>query len=350
MSKTKYRIKKLSEFKKDYTADVYGDYLVDGTWFNTSNMRHLCGVELTDVEARLLLSSEKNRALLTLSNGPAGKHNEWHFSRGMITEIKTTKKSYLKDMSNTKTKYRIKTSKELANDYITDCDGDYLVGDKIWFNTGGMSHLYGVELTDSEACQILSLDKDDNVRLDLQNGPAGKDNHWLFTRGMITEIKTTKKSKDMKETTQTISRQGLESIYNVACDNWKDKIAVDITADKPFAKEYEISNDYISKMFKASSAEQKAVLIAAGLKDPTEKVSRYAKITSCGAGRENSLLPFQLDMGDQSPLEILIGAGLVSSEYKQKCLISVTNKCDVVPEVLFNVEDRDWMIVFKKKS
>jgi hypothetical protein len=125
---------------------------------------------------------------------------------------------------------------------------------------------------------------------------------------------------------------------------------VDITADKPFAKEYEISNDYVSNMFKASSAEQKAVLIAAGLKDPTEKISRYAKITSYGAGRENILLPFQLDMGDQSPLEILIGAGLVSSEYKQRCLISVTNGSNVVPEVIFNVEDRDWMIVFKKKS
>lgn len=252
MSNTKYRIKTLKEFKKDYTADDCGDYLVDGTWFNTSNMRHLCGVELTDVEARLLLSSEKNRALLTLSNGPAGKHNEWHFSRGMITEIKTTKKSYLKDM------------------------------------------------------------------------PA--------------------------KTTQTISRQGLESIYNVACSSWKDKIAVDIAADKPFAQEYEISNDYISHMFKASSAEQKAVLIAAGLKDPTEKKNPYAKIISCGDGRKQSLLPFQLDMDDQSPLEILIGAGLVSSEYKQRCLIPVGNGSNVVPEVIFNVEGRDWMIVFKKKS
>jgi hypothetical protein len=251
MSNTKYRIKKLSEFKKDYTVDDYGDYLVDGTWFNSSKMRHLCGVELTDVEARLILSSEKNRVLLTLGNGPAGKHNEWHFSRGMITEIKTTKKSYLKDMK--------------------------------------------------------------------------------------------------AKTTQTISRQGLESIYYVACSSWKDKIAVDIAADKPFAQEYEISNEYISQMFKASSTEQKAVLIAAGLKNPTEKVSQYAKITSYGAGRENILLPIQLDMDDKSPLEILIGAGLVSDKYKHRCLIPVSNVCNVVPEVLFNVEGRDWMIVFKKK-
>ena len=252
-------------------------------------------------------------------------------------------------MSNTK--YRIKTLSEFKKDYTADDCGDYLVGET-WFNTRGMSHLCGVELTDSEARQILSLDEDNNrVRLNLQNGPADKDNHWSFSRGMITEIKTTKKSKDVKaKTTQTISRQGLESIYNVACSSWKDKIAVDIAADKPFAQEYEISNDYVSHMFKASSAEQKAVLIAAGLKDPTEKVSRYAKITSYGAGRENILLPFQLDMGDQSPLEILIGAGLVSSEYKQRCLIPVSNVCNVVPEVIFNVEDRDWMIVFKKKS
>ena len=258
-----------------------------------------------------------------------------------------------------KTKYRIKTLSEFKKDYAADSYGDYLVGET-WFNTRNMNHLCGVELTDSEASQILSLDEGLNfptyatrVRLDLQNGPADKDNDWSFTRGMITEIKTTKKSylKDMPaKTTQTISRQGLESIYNVACDNWKDKIAVDITADKPFAKKYEISNDYVNHMFKASSAEQKAVLIAAGLKDPTEKVSRYAKITSCGDGREDSLIPFKLDMGDQSPLEILIGAGLVSSEYKQRCLIPVGNGSNVVPEVIFNVEDRDWMIVFKKKS
>jgi hypothetical protein len=249
-----------------------------------------------------------------------------------------------------KTKYRIKTLKELATDYTADAFGDYRING-IWFNMRTMSHLCGVELTDHEASQILSLDEDGRVRMALSKDPYYND--WNFSRGMITEIKTTKKSylKDMPaKTTQTISRQGLESIYNVACDNWKDKIAVDITADKPFAKEYEISNDYISKMFKASSTEQKAVLIAAGLKDPTEKVSRYAKITSCGAGRENSLLPFQLDMGDQSPLEILIGAGLVSSEYKQRCLIPVGNGSNVVPEVIFNVEDRDWMIVFKKKS
>jgi hypothetical protein len=252
-----------------------------------------------------------------------------------------------------KTKYRIKTLKELATDYTTDAIGDYNVNGT-WFNTRAMSHLCGVVITDSEASQILSLeDKKDSVRLDLQNGPADKDNDWAFTRGMITEIKTTKKSylKDMPaKTTQTISRQGLESIYNVACDNWKDKIAVDITADKPFAKEYEISNDYISKMFKASSTEQKAVLIAAGLKDTTEKLSPYAKITSCGDGREDYLIPFQLDMDDQSSLEILIGAGLVSSEYKRRCLIPVSNVCNVVPEILFDVEGRDWMIVFKKKS
>jgi len=81
---------------------------------------------------------------------------------------------------------------------------------------------------------------------------------------------------------QTISRQSLETIYNAACIDWKNKIVTDIVADKPLAKDYEISPWYVAEMFKASSAEQKAVLIAAGLKDPTEKLSPYAKITSCG--------------------------------------------------------------------
>jgi hypothetical protein len=251
---------------------------------------------------------------------------------------------------STQTKYRIKKLLEFKKDYTADDYGDYNVNGT-WFNMRTMSHLCGVELTDSEARQILSLDEDGRVQMTLSSDPYH--NRWSFTRGMITKIKTTKKSylKDMKaKTTQTISRQGLESIYNVACSSWKDKIAVDIAADKPFAMEYEISNDYISKMFKDSSAEQKAVLIAAGLKNPTEKVSQYAKITSYGAGRENILLPIQLDMDDQSPLEILIGAGLVSDEYKRRCLIPVSNVCNVVPEVLFDVEGRDWMIVFKKKS
>jgi hypothetical protein len=51
MSKTKYRIKTLKELATDYTADVYGDYRVNKIWFNTCNMSHLCGVELTDSEA-----------------------------------------------------------------------------------------------------------------------------------------------------------------------------------------------------------------------------------------------------------------------------------------------------------
>ena len=168
---------------------------------------------------------------------------------------------------STQTKYRIKTSKELATDYTTDDYGVYLVG-KTWFNTRNMGHLYGIELTDSEACQILSLDKDNNVRLDLQNGPAGKDNHWLFTRGMIIEIKTTKKSylKDMKETTQTISRKNLGLIHDVACSTWKSTIECWMKEQGVFLDEYTLTEEQVDKMFIASSDTQKTVLVKAGLK------------------------------------------------------------------------------------
>jgi hypothetical protein len=131
-----------------------------------------------------------------------------------------------------------------------------------------MSHLYGVELTDSEAYQILSLeDKKDSVRLDLQNGPAGKDNYWSFTRGMITEIKTTKKSKDVKaKTTQTISRKNLGLIHDVACSTWKSTIEDWMKEQGVFLDEYTLTEEQVDKMFIASSDTQKTVLVKAGLK------------------------------------------------------------------------------------
>jgi hypothetical protein len=170
----------------------------------------------------------------------------------------------------TQTKYRIKTSKELANDYTVDYDGDYNVNG-IWFNIRAMSHLYGVELTDSEASQILSLDEDDSIRLDLQNGPADKNNNWSFSRGMITEIKTTKKSylKDMKETTQTISRKNLGLIHNIACSTWKSTIEGWMRDQGIFLEEYTLQNKTVSQMFKDSSETQKATLLKAGLTNPT---------------------------------------------------------------------------------
>jgi hypothetical protein len=170
----------------------------------------------------------------------------------------------------TQTKYRIKKLAEFEAVYTKDYDGDYRV-DRTWFNTRGMSHLYGVELTDSEAYQILSLDEDDSVRLDLQNGPADKDNNWRFSRGMIIEIKTTKKSylKDMKETTQTISRKNLGLIHDIACSTWKSTIEDWMKEQGVFLEEYTLQNKTVSQMFKDSSETQKATLLKAGLTNPT---------------------------------------------------------------------------------
>ena len=232
--------------------------------------------------------------------------------------------------------YRIKTEAEFNATCKIDSDGDFLCGESVF--TSGMSHLYGVRLTKAESDEILK----ERTRLDLENGPQDKDNNWAFSKEMI--VKVTEDSK----TTQLISRKKLQSIHNVACSTWKSKIEEYVAASGPFDEKITLTNEQVDEMFKASDSTQKAVLTKAGLVE-VKSERKYAKITA------DNFMPFIIGEGDDR-LEILIGAGIVENEdLKHACLIPICNLMPIfnrtkyVPEILWDVEGRDWTIVFKKK-
>jgi hypothetical protein len=231
--------------------------------------------------------------------------------------------------------YRIKTEAEFNATCKIDSDGDFMCGESM-FNTRAMGHLYGVHLTKAESDEILK----ERTRLYLENGPQGKDNGWSFTKEMI--VKVTEDSK----TTQLISRKKLQSIHNVACSTWKSKIEEYVAASGPFDEKITLTNEQVNEMFKASDSTQKAILTKAGLVE-VKSERKYAKIEARGSA--DNLVPLVIGEGDDR-LEILIGAGIVENEdFKRACLIPVSNRTKYVPEILWNVEGRDWTIVFKKK-
>jgi len=82
-------------------------------------------------------------------------------------------------------------------------------------------------------------------------------------RAITSKSKTTK-SKSMP--TQKITREAFESIYNVACSTWQGKLESFVADQGLFKKEYTLTEEQVDEMFKASSSEQKAVLVKAGLK------------------------------------------------------------------------------------
>ena len=82
-------------------------------------------------------------------------------------------------------------------------------------------------------------------------------------RAITSKSKTTK-SKSMS--TQKITREAFESIYNVACSTWQGKLESFVADQGLFKKEYTLTGKQVDEMFKASSSEQKAVLVKAGLK------------------------------------------------------------------------------------
>jgi hypothetical protein len=226
--------------------------------------------------------------------------------------------------------YRIKTEAEFKATCKIDADGDFICGESMF--TTDMAHLYGVRLTKAESDKILK----ERIELDLENGPQGKDNDWSFSKEMI--VKVTEDSK----TTQLISRKKLQSIHNVACSTWKSKIEEYVAASGPFDEKITLTNEQVDEMFKASDGAQKAVLTKAGLVE-VKSERKYAKITA------DNFMPFIIGEGDDR-LEILIGVGIVENEdLKHACLIPISNCTKYVPEILWNVEGRDWTIVFKKK-
>jgi hypothetical protein len=86
---------------------------------------------------------------------------------------------------------------------------------------------------------------------------------WRAITSSKSKSKTTK-SKSMP--TQKITREAFESIYNVACSTWQGKLESFVADQGLFKKEYTLTGEQVDEMFIASSSEQKAVLVKAGLK------------------------------------------------------------------------------------
>jgi len=80
------------------------------------------------------------------------------------------------------------------------------------------------------------------------------------------QTKTTKSKSMPTQLTTSITREALESIYDVACSTWRSKLESFVADQGLFKKEYTLTGEQVDEMFKASSSEQKAVLVKAGLK------------------------------------------------------------------------------------
>lgn len=86
------------------------------------------------------------------------------------------------------TKYRIKTKAEFEATQEKDRNGDYKCGKTI-FNTRYMTHLYGFELTDSDAQKIMEAGYNERISLHLENDlDDSRDYDWNFNAHMITPI------------------------------------------------------------------------------------------------------------------------------------------------------------------
>ena len=86
-------------------------------------------------------------------------------------------------------------------------------------------------------------------------------------RAITSKSKSKSKSTKSKSmSTQKITREAFESIYNVACSTWQGKLESFVADQGLFKKEYTLTGEQVDEMFKASNIGQKAVLVKAGLK------------------------------------------------------------------------------------
>ena len=65
--------------------------------------------------------------------------------------------------------------------------------------------------------------------------------------------------------TQTITREAFESIYNIACSTWKDKLESWVAEQGLFKSTYKLTDAQVTSMFKSSSSSQIKVLKESGL-------------------------------------------------------------------------------------
>jgi hypothetical protein len=122
--------------------------------------------------------------------------------------------------------------------------------------------------------------------------------------------KTTKSESVSKTTlpTQTITREAFESIYDVACSTWRSKLESFVADQGLFKKEYTLTGEQVDEMFKASSSEQKAVLVKAGLKQSgPAKIDLTKKIVISPDGLQ-TLNPLTANEGSENMISVRYSA------------------------------------------
>ena len=124
-------------------------------------------------------------------------------------------------------------------------------------------------------------------------------------RAITSKSKTTK-SKSMS--TQKITREAFESIYNVACSTWQGKLESFVADQGLFKKEYTLTREQVDKMFKASSSEQKAVLVKAGLKQSGPAKIDLTKKTVISPDGLRTFNPLTINEGSENMISVRYSA------------------------------------------
>ena len=246
---TKYRIKTKAEFEATQEKDRYDDYKCGKTVFNTRDMAHLYGFELTDSAAQKIIDIGYNDNIsIVLENGSGDKDYNWNFNAHMITpiEFELPENWYLViDRSN---------YEDAENWRQTKCDIKWSYKIDLVDNILLSKHLHD----DSYYyCRSLHKFKEDSKYKDYKEITTEQ-----FRQHVLKQTQTSK----AVEKTQTITREAFTSIYDVACSTWKKKLEDMVKSQNFFAKEIVLSQKDVSDMFDASDASQIKVLEKAGLR------------------------------------------------------------------------------------
>jgi hypothetical protein len=112
--------------------------------------------------------------------------------------------------------------------------------------------------------------------------------------------------------TQTISRENLKKIYDVACSGWKTKIE-DYAKRNPFKDDIDFTQNEVNEMFNASDDKQKSVLskIFKQSLNITDKIKSFNDVVL--NDEENSILMSLVKLGNKKfialyKLELIIKA------------------------------------------
>jgi hypothetical protein len=156
-------------------------------------------------------------------------------------------------------------------------------------------------------------------------------------RAITSSKSKTTKSKSMS--TQSITREAFESIYNVACSTWQGKLESFVADQGLFKKEYTLTGKQVDEMFKASSSKQKAVLVKAGLKQSgPAKIDLTKKIVISPNGLR-TFNPLTTNEGSENMISVRYSA---DDKYDGNCYY-LSNRFEWTIE-----QDRDTTVLVPK--